>query len=88
VGATAANAVVRKWTDKGGKVIARSRGVPIKQFIVANRLPPKDRDAVRDVLLTLAQSDAGRHALNTTGYKGFVATDPEIEKATIDWLGL
>jgi ABC-type phosphate/phosphonate transport system substrate-binding protein len=88
VGATAANAVVKKWTDKGGKVIARSRGVPIKQFIVANRLPPKDRDAVRDVLLTLAQSDAGRHALSTSGYKGFVASDPEIEKATIDWLGL
>jgi ABC-type phosphate/phosphonate transport system substrate-binding protein len=88
VGATAANAVVKQWTDKGGKVVARSRGVPIKQFIAANRLPQKDRDTIREVLLTLGQSEAGRHALSTTGYKGFVAPDPEIEKTSIDWLGL
>jgi ABC-type phosphate/phosphonate transport system substrate-binding protein len=88
VGATAANSVVKQWTDKGGKVVARSRGVPIKQFIAAARLPQKDRDTIRDVLLTLAQSDAGRHALATSGYKGFVAPEPDVEKASIDWLGL
>ena len=33
-GATAANAVVKAWTDKGGKVLVRSRPVPIKQIIV------------------------------------------------------
>ena len=88
VGATAANSVVKQWTDKGGKVIARSRGVPIKQFIAATRLPPKDRDAIREVLLTLALSDPGRHALGMTGYKAFVAPEPDVEKATIEWLGL
>jgi ABC-type phosphate/phosphonate transport system substrate-binding protein len=88
VGATAANSVVKQWTDKGGKVVARSRGVPIKQFIVASRLPQKDRDTIREVLLGLGQSDAGRHALATSGYKGFVAPEPDVEKASIDWLGL
>src|SRR4029453_17065673 len=33
VGATAANAVVKSWTDKGGKVLLQSRSVPIKQFL-------------------------------------------------------
>jgi hypothetical protein len=34
VGVTASNAVVKSWTDKGGKVLLKSRPVPIKQFIV------------------------------------------------------
>ena len=88
VGATAASGVVKQWTDKGGKVIARSRGVPIKQFIAAARLPAKDRDTIREVLLTLGQTDPGRHALGMTGYKAFVAPEADVEKATIDWLGL
>ena len=88
VGATAASGVVKQWTDKGGKVIARSRGVPIKQFIAAARLPAKDRDTIREVLLTLGQTDPGRHALGMTGYKAFVAPEADVEKGTIDWLGL
>ena len=75
VGVTASNAVVKSWTDKGGKVVLRSRAVPIKQFIASNRLSADDRENIREALLTLAQTDPCRRALAASGYKGFVAPD-------------
>lgn len=83
-GATASNAVVKGWTEKGGKVVYRSRPVPIKQFIVSSKLPADDVQKVRDALLTLRDPKA----LETVGYKGFVAPNPEVESSTIAWLGL
>jgi ABC-type phosphate/phosphonate transport system substrate-binding protein len=88
VGATAANAVVKHWTDKGGKVFARSRGVPIKQFVASTRLSADERDRIRDVLVNLGQTDPGRKALAASGYKGFVAPNRDVEAASIAWLGL
>lgn len=88
VGATAASAVVKQWTDKGGKVVERSRGVPIKQIIVSTHVPPDQRERIRDVLIHLAQTEAGRKALAAVGYKGFVVPEPEVEQAAIAWLGL
>ena len=88
VGATAANAVVKEWTEKGGKVVLSSRGVPIKQFIVSRRLSPDDQERIRDALLSLPQTETGRRALAASGYKGFVAPDAEVEATTISWLGL
>ncbi len=88
VGATAANSVVKQWTDKGGKVVLRSRGVPIKQLIASSRLSSEERERIHDVLVGLAQSDAGRRALAASGYKAFVSTDADLEEKTIAWLGL
>jgi ABC-type phosphate/phosphonate transport system substrate-binding protein len=88
VGATAANAVVKHWTDKGGKVFAHSRGVPIKQFVASTRLTSDERDRIRDVLVKLGDTDPGRRALAASGYKGFVLPNHEVETASIAWLGL
>lgn len=88
VGATAANAVVKAWADKGGKVLARSRSVPIKQFIVAARVPADTQAKIRQTLHNLRDVRGGREALEAVGYRGFVAPNPEVEAATIDWLGL
>lgn len=87
-GVTAANSVVKAWTDKGGKVLVKSRPVPIKQFIVSTKLPADEQQKIRDALLTLRDSKPGRDALETVGYRGFVAPNPEVEAATIAWLGL
>lgn len=83
-GATAANAVVKKWTEKGGRVLYRSRPVPIKQFIVASRVPADEAQKIREALVGLRDPKA----LETVGYKGFVAPNPDIESSTIAWLGL
>jgi ABC-type phosphate/phosphonate transport system substrate-binding protein len=88
VGATAARAVVKGWTDKGGKVLVKSKSVPIKQVIVSTKLPADDLERIRDTLLALGNSDAGRKALASSGYKGFQAPDPAVETASIAWLGL
>ena len=83
-GATAANAVVRSWTEKGGKVLYRSRPVPIKQIIVSTRLGADDHQKIRDALVNLRDPKA----LEIVGYKGFVLPNPEVESSTIAWLGL
>jgi len=87
-GATAAKSVVKSWTDKGGKVLAQSRAVPIKQWLVTNTMPADEQDRIRTALLGAGQSKPGRDALDAIGYKGFVATNPELEASTIAWLGL
>jgi ABC-type phosphate/phosphonate transport system substrate-binding protein len=88
VGATAARAVVKTWTDKGGKVFAKSKSVPIKLIIGSTRLSADEAERIREVLIALANNDAGRKVLAPSGYKGFQAPDPAIETATIAWLGL
>ncbi|MEO8134392.1 MAG: PhnD/SsuA/transferrin family substrate-binding protein [Betaproteobacteria bacterium] len=86
--ATAANSVVAAWTAKGGKVLERSRPVPIKQVIVSTGLGADGQQKIRDALLTLQDSKPGRAALEVLGYKGFVPPVPELESSTIAWLGL
>ena len=88
VGATAANAVVKEWTDKGGKVFQKSRSIPIKYFIVSTKLPVDEQERIQRALLTLAQTEAGRQVLGAVGYKGFVAPDPAVDTSAIAWLGL
>jgi ABC-type phosphate/phosphonate transport system substrate-binding protein len=87
-GATAANAVVKEWTGKGGRVFYRSRPVPIKQFIVSTKMPPDEQQKIRDALLNIRDSKGGRDALEAVGYRGFVAPNSEFESSTIAWLGL
>lgn len=87
-GATAANAVVKAWTEKGGKVLVRSRAVPIKQVIASARLSADEQQKIRDALLGLRDAKGGREALESVGYRGFAAPSPETEAATIAWLGL
>jgi phosphonate transport system substrate-binding protein len=88
VGATAANAVVKTWTGKGGKVMVRSRSVPIKQVIASTKLSTEEVDRIRDALINLPNTDPGRKALSITGYKGFQAPNAEVEVGAIAWLGL
>jgi len=87
-GATAAKSVVKAWIDKGGKVLVQSRAVPIKQVLVSSAMPADEQERIRAALLGMGQSKPGKEALDAIGYKGFVATNPEVEASTIAWLGL
>ncbi len=88
VGATAANSVVKEWTDKGGKVFLKSRSVPIKYFIVSSKLPADEQERIQRALVTLTQSDQGKQVLAAVGYKGFVMPDHSVDTSAIAWLGL
>jgi phosphonate transport system substrate-binding protein len=87
-GATAARGVVKAWRDKGGKVCAESRTVPIKQWLVSTRLDAAAAAPLREALLGLAQNDAGKKALAASTYSGLLPTQAETETALIAWLGL
>jgi hypothetical protein len=79
---------VQAWTQKGGKVLLSSRPVAIKQMIASTALPAGDAQQIHDVLLGLTQNDAGRSALATLGYMGFVEPSRDEELKAIAWLGL
>lgn len=87
--ATASSSVVKSWVEQNsGKVLARSRGIPIKQIVVSTKLPADVQDRIRDAFVTLSQSKGGEAALEGVGYKGFVAPNRAAEEAAIAWLGL
>ena len=83
-----AKAVIKAWTDKGGKILVQSRSVPIKQFIASSKMPAEDQAKIREALIAMVQTKPGRDALEIVGYKGFVAPEAQVESASIAWLGL
>jgi phosphonate transport system substrate-binding protein len=87
-GATAAKSVIKDWTDKGGKVLLSSRPMPIKQLIMSAKVSPEEQHQVRSILAGITQNDAGKQALVSLGYKGFVAPNHDEEQKAIAWLGL
>ncbi|MDM0075204.1 PhnD/SsuA/transferrin family substrate-binding protein [Variovorax sp. J2P1-59] len=87
-GATASAKVVKDWQSTGGKTCAESRAVPIKQWLASSKLDASTVATARDTLLGLGQSDAGKRALATSTYAGFIAPSPEVEKTLMSWLGI
>jgi ABC-type phosphate/phosphonate transport system substrate-binding protein len=88
VAATAAKSVIKDWTDKGGKVLVKSRTVPIKHVIASPNLSPEQVESVRAYLLALGTSDEGRQKLAPAGYAGFERYDEAALLAVGTWLGL
>ena len=74
-GATASNALVKDWQDKGGKVLAASKAVPIKHIIASPQLSAEQVEKVRAYFLALDSSEDGRKKLEPTKWKGFEAYD-------------
>lgn len=87
-GATASGAVIKTWKEKGGQTCAQSRGMPIKHWLVSNKLNDEAAANVRNLLLNMDKNDAGAKALAVSGYKGFIASDATVEKTLTTWLGL
>jgi len=89
VAATASEAIVKDWTAAGGKVIASSRAVPIKNLIVANSLGKDNIDTIRSYFVELANSAEGQAKLEKINLKqGFITYDQNNYVAIAAWLGL
>ncbi len=69
-------------------MIGKSQSLPIKYIIASTKVAPADAERVREALLALATTDAGRKTLEPTGYKGFVAPNAAVDTSAIAWLGL
>jgi len=87
-GATAAGAVIKGWEAKGGKVLAKSRPVPIKHILASSNLTDEQVQKVRDYLLNLDATEEGKKKLESTKYKGFAAYSEADMLAIGTWLGL
>ena len=87
-GATASAGVIKAWGASGGKVLAKSRPVPIKHIIASPALSPDETDKVRTYFLALGASDEGRKKLEPTRYTGFERFDETALLAIGTWLGL
>jgi len=87
-GVTASNNVVKAWTAKGGKVLAKSKPVPIKHIIASANVSSEVQAAVRDYLLGLDGSEDGKRQLEPTKYSGFDRFDQAELLKLGDWLGL
>ena len=87
-GATASTKVVKAWLDKGGKLLGKSRAVPIKHVIASPLLSLEQVEQVRDYLLTLDASVDGRKRLEAMRYPGFDRFEQADLLALGTWLGL
>lgn len=87
-GVTASGAVVKDWLAKGGRVIGETKPVPIKQFLVSRKLTAEQREKVKDLMLKLSDTDAGKAALKGLNMKGFVPWDDAVMADATKRLGL
>lgn len=87
-GATAANALVKAWQAKGGKILAQSKAVPIKHILASPNLSADQIEKVREYLIGLDGSDDGKKKLEPTKYTGFEKYDEAKMLELGAWLGL
>jgi ABC-type phosphate/phosphonate transport system substrate-binding protein len=89
VAATASEAIVKEWTAAGGRVIATSKPVPVKNVIVSEAMGKEATDAIRAYFIELVTTADGQAKLERIGLKqGFIAYDQAAYVALGTWLGL
>ena len=87
-GATAANGVVKKWESEGGKVLAKSRPVPIKHIIASPAITAEQVAQLREYFISLDATEVGRKKLEPIKVQGYAAYDAEALLKLGSWLGL
>ena len=87
-GVSASRAVVKAWQDKGGKVLATSKPVPIKQLIASSKLSEAQRAQLTQYFVGLDQSPEGKKRLEGLNVQGFVESDQNALVGIGKWLGL
>lgn len=87
-GVTASGAVLKAWSDKGGRVVASSKPVPIKHMLVSGKAPAGTLDRVTEYFTGLEAAKDGRARLEAMRVSGFVPFDEEPVKAIGKWLGI
>ncbi len=87
-GVSASGAVLKAWTDKGGRIVATSKPVPIKQMLVSGKAPAGTLERVSDYFCGLEAAKDGRSRLEAMRVAGLVPFDEEPVKAIGKWLGV
>lgn len=87
-GVSASGAVVKGWQDKGGKVLASSKAVPIKHLIASSKISDSQRAQLAIYFTELEQSADGKKRLESLAVPGFVEFDQKTLVGMSNWLGL
>jgi len=87
-GASASGAIVKQWQAGGGRVIGRSRPVPIKHVIAGPALSAEQLARVRAYFIGLDTTEAGRRKLEALKVPGYAAQDPAELLKLGAWLGV
>ncbi len=87
-GATASGAVIKAWEAQGGKVLAKSKPVPIKHVIAGPGISAEQVAAMREYLVGLDTTEAGRKKLEPIKVKGYMPYDPKALLQLGTWLGI
>jgi phosphonate transport system substrate-binding protein len=87
-GVSASRAVVKAWQDKGGKVLATSKPVPIKQLIASSKLSEAQRAQLTSYFVALDQSPEGKKRLEAFNVQGFIESDQNALVGIGKWLGI
>lgn len=87
-GATAASSVIKAWTGKGGRVLAKSKPVPIKHIIASPVLSANQVEKIRNYLSNLDTTEEGKKKLAPTKWSGFEPYNQEVMMELGVWLGI
>ena len=87
-GATASASTVKAWQAKGGKVLATSRPVPVKDVLAGPSISAEQVLRIREYLVSLDGSEEGKKKLEPLKYEGFMAYEQAEFLAIGKWLGL
>ncbi|MBC7608142.1 MAG: phosphate/phosphite/phosphonate ABC transporter substrate-binding protein [Polaromonas sp.] len=87
-GVSASKSVVKDWQDKGGKVLATSKPVPIKHLIASSKVPESQRAQLTAYFTGLEQSPDGKKRLEALNVPGFVEFDQNALVALGKWLAI
>lgn len=87
-GVSASRAVVKDWQDKGGKVLASSKPVPIKHLLASGKMSTAQRTLVTNYFVGLDQSAEGKKRLEALNVQGFLEFDQNALVGIGTWLGI
>ncbi len=87
-GVTGSGKVAQAWVAKGGRILAETKPVPIKQFLASKKLSESDREKLKTLLLALSENDAGKNALSKISMTGFVPWNAQVMEEAAVRLGL
>lgn len=87
-GVSASRAVVKNWQDKGGKVLASSKPVPIKHMIASSKLSEAQRAQLTSYFVELDQSADGKKRLEALNVQGFLVSDQAALIGLGKWLSI
>lgn len=79
--------LARKWAQKGGSILLKSKDLPLWSIIASPNMSPNDVAKVRQALIGLSDSEEGKKILARMGIKGFVVKSPQDYLDMLKWMG-